>query len=750
MTATLQPVAGSFAGVKGPLTVDILNPDLTVATADVKFVESTVNIDDGVSMTGVAKVTIGLDRADNVIPGNLLRFTITDPDTETAVRVFRAEIEEPIVRHLLHIDGAALEVAELSCRGDIAQLENVPILPYNGVDARPQATSRPMSWAAPEADLTSWSAATVLHDEVSAPWATPQTDPPWFQPWFPPKGFLDHTAKWIAASTPDPETGHPPGKRRFVRDVTISTEGWYQMQTAADDGVRFLVDGILAAEGAEDPGDTFILPIITPIYLSAGVHRFAWEVENYDKPATEAVGTFGGPNIMRLAWALYEMPDGAATVLTSGDLVAHSDANTKTIDSDDPPPAPTWGRILRAFFEEAPTDSPAGAWTLDFDDDVDSNGDPWTECGDQSFGVCDDTSLLSVIQQGATSGCIDWHPDPASQTLHVTNFGALGSNHDAVFNRSNGRLTDLTSTGIAGRVAGLVVRYNTGLTIVDDATTVEAIGTRRRSLALADLTRDAAIAEARRELNIRKLERASCTAAIQVRAGSADAPYGVDGWGPGDSPTFGDERMRAMRITTTVDANGNPVFVPELQTRLQGEAERQKIALAKAGATLDATSRSARPIEGIRSGIVSGFAKPLDPIVFTQIMLTPTGMEAAFDVSSTRKWEVNTARVHRIDLTQDVPPQEVDTIVLIKRANPGGTSTVATLTLPVGSFHTVVLPHYLHIGLLDQLYMVVDQHDTALNDPDDPEADARWLKVQVFAVDANPAAVTPRQTEVPW
>lgn len=745
MTATITPTP-NFAPAASPTNVEIIDADgATVLASSVPFVAQSARVDDPLSNHGVLELQVGIDEtaAEHIGAGNLLRLTI---DGEY---VFRAEIEAPIRYQRVHIDGAAREVASLSCRGEIASLETVPVLPRGGVGAQPQSTQRPMTWCSPEADISGLDPATVLYEQLAEPWETPQTDPPWFAPWYPPKGYPDPTTKHIWSSTPDPETGHPPQTRRFVRDVTISTEGWYQFWGFADDGLTVYVDGLRCIEGNEDPGDTFIIPVTFPIYFTAGTHRIGIEAYNYPRPVIEAVGTFGGPNIGRIGWSLYYLPDGTNTVLAPELLVAHSDENTLTLDTDDPLPAPTWGKILRTFKSEAPAGSPADRLTFDFTDTLDSNGNPWTPQGDQLFGTDNDTGLLAVVQQGASSGCIDWHC--ADGVLSVTNYGEMGSVHAAAYTRANGTLTDLQETTIAGRVSGLVVRHNKGLATVDDSATATEIGTRRRVLALGNMERDAAIAAAGRELDIRKQDRSSFVAAIEPAFGSTAMPYASGGPRVGDTPSFEGDPARIVRLSTTFDAAGYPIIVPELQTRLQGDAERQRIAASKLGATLDSTARAAAPTPGMSSGIVAGFAKPIEPLVFTQVQLTPTGYEAMYDVSNSRKWEdVNVARVHRIDLRQDVPPQTTATVVDVIKSGPGGSSTVATLTLPVGTYRVVELPEYLHVGLLEQLHIVVTDHDTAVQDPDNPELDARWLKLEVFAIDANPAATTPKQTEVPW
>lgn len=738
----------TFLPFGGPTVIEIWDRDLeTRLAAFIPWVTETAKIDHPVSDTGLLTLQLGLDETAHafLVNDNNLRVVIDDQD------VFTGRIEPPIKEQLVHIDGAAMKVAEVSCRGYVAELEDTTIDPYGGIDAKPQALTRPMNWCSPEADLSGLDPAAVLFSALSVPWRSPQTDPPWFSPWLPPKGYPDPTTHHIWASLPDPVTGHPVQTRRFVKDITIPADGLYQFWCFADDGFTLFGNGIKLGEGNLTPGDTFIIPWSGCWNLTAGTLRVGIEGYNYDKPTAPPLGTFGGPNIGRVGFALYHLVDGVDTVLDSSMLVAHTDGTWLTKDTDDPLPAPSWGSILTQLFneEQLHADSPAAGYVLDFTGTHDSSGNAWTARDGASFGVADDTSLLSVLRTGATSGCIDWFMDPTTKTLHVTNFGEWGSPHAATFTETDGTLIDLQRTSVPSIVNSLKVRSKTGLEVVEDSGSIATHGRKQRSLPLADLDADSARTQALRDVAVRSQPQDSFTAAIEVTAGTSDAPYGPGGWWPGDSPTFGTDQMRAVRISTTFDVGGNPTFVPELQTRMQSAAEREQIALSKAGASLNGTSRAATPLEGMTSGVVAGFVQLADTITFTQDMLTPAGQEATYDVSARRKW-AGPARIHRVDIEQGVVPQTTATIAHLIRSNLAGNTTIATLTLPVGFAHAIVLPEYCYVGQFDNIHLEIVQHDTALNDPTNPLADARWLVVNCYAVDANPATVQAPKVDVPW
>lgn len=746
MTAATPTPAPTFVPPASPTVVEIWNAALDTRLVDsVPFYGPELSIDDPLSEVGLLSGRVGLDEeaATQLVDGNHVRVVIAGEDAFTAM------VEPEVEKQHITVDGQAAQMATFKCRGHVIDLDSMPIDAFGGIDARPQALTRPMTWCSPEADLSGLDPVTILFDELSVEWATPQTDPPWWSPWLPPKGFPDETAAWFWSSAPDPVTGHPPQTRRFVNDITISDDGLYAFWCAADDGFTLFGNGIQLGKGNEDPADSFIRPWTGCWNLTAGTLRIGIEGYNYARPDTPAVGTFGGPNIGRVAFALYYLPDGVNTVLSDALLVAHSDDTWLTLDTDDPLPAPTWGKILDTFLTEGQAEDMGDGWALSCSPTLTSLGTPWTERGDQSFGISDDTSFLSVLRQGASSGCIDWRPDPSSKAIHVANFGEMNTPHAATFTEDDGTLIDLRETTVAGFCNSLAVRHKTGREIVEDLTSIGTYGRKRRSLPLADLDRDAAVAQAQRELDVRKVRRSSFTAAIEVDAGTSSAPYGVGGWVPGDAPTFRTEHVRVVRISTTFDAGGNPIFVPELQTRLQGAAERQQIMASKAGASLGGTSRAATALEGVPSKTIAGFVRDADDLVFTQIQLTPAGMESLYDVSPPRKWK-HPARVWFVEIAQFVPPQDLDTIVNIIQSGPGGTVTLAVATLPVGYYRAGTLVWYGHVGEFDNVHAEWVQHDVAVDDPDNPDLDARWCTVTVRAVDANPASIEPAPVEVPW
>lgn len=723
--------------MRGPARFEVWDALNTTKMSDAYQIESSGQVDDVWSDTGLITITIGADdeAAEHVADGNHLRAYLGTQLVHTA------RIEAPI--DIVRVDPLQSKLTiTLKCRGHIAIMEEALIGPFGGPDAKPQSPERPHKWSSPETDISGWLDVTILYDELAAPWVEPQTDPPWFAPWYTPVGMSDPAAQWMGSRPIDPEDGHPVGECPFVADVELENAGLYRMEIAVDDGHDTDVNGMAVASGAESPGDSFVTATIVTLEMSAGSQRIGILGKNFERPATPAVGTFGGPNVLRVAFAMYYLPDGENTVLSDELVVLRSGPGWKTLAYPSVLPAPTDGAVIMKHVAEQQADGALVGVTLGFDAEVDSGNDPWPQNGAQSFQV-DDDDLLTMLQTMHNAGRIDYRMDRESLRLDVWKFGQTSA-HPAEWTVGTGlqRMTEQTQRG----ARSLRVRHRKGRFVL-------GTGFPQRSLKLADLDEDAAREVGQRHLDALIAAASSFEVELELGAdavGTEQAPYGAGGPRPGDSPKVSGDRMRMERCVTSIDAAGWPTFKPVFETRAQGAAERSQIALARAtSGTLNGRSRSATPVDGLSRGIVAGFAERAETITFTQVMLTPLGLESVFDVGAPRKWE-RRVQIHRIDLMQFVPPQTVPTVAHLVRSGPLGTETVATLELPVGFFRVTVLPAYLYVGELDAIHLVVASHDTAVDDPDDVESDARWLSFACNAVFAGPAAVKPPAVDVPW
>jgi hypothetical protein len=720
---------------------------------DWKFADAnhadTASVDVVLNDVGNMQLTVGSDEAaaEFLVDGNHVRFYIADQ------LVYTALIEPPV--KTVEVDPfAAKQVINLNLRGHIASWEAVPVQPYGGLNAKPQSLDRPHKWSSPETDITSWDDAVVRYTALAVPWASPQTDPPWMLPWYAPKGFMDPDASWLSSRAEDPDNPDPVGESLFVVDVDFPTDGLYEFQIAADDGFDFDIDGITVGSGAVAPADSFITAWRGCWELSAGTHRVGIVLKNYERPVTEAVGTFGGPNRMRLAFVAYDRTDTGVNALPSAArVVARSDGTSgwKCLDYPTDWPAPTDGAVIGIHHSEAQDEGALTDETLGFDDDVDTAGNAWVDNGAQSFQV-DSDNLLTILQTMANARRIDFEKNPASKTLNAWNSGSKGSVHAATWNVGTGLFGFTSETQPITN--SLQVRHKTGRFILEDSASIATHGLLRKSLVLADLDEAAARAQAQRDLDVMSTPRSTYEVALELgpeTVGTADAPFGDGGVWLGDSPTVNGLQLRMVRCTVQVDAAGWPTFVPVFETRQQSLAERQEILLGKVtGGTLNGKSRAATPVDGLTQGVSAGFAQKADLINFHQDILTPSdldsGLQTYYNTSIERTWET-LVQVHRIDIRQSVLNTDRSTKVELWKTGMGTPTLVFTAELPAGHYRVPYHPEYLFVGEQEALHAVWVQYDDPTGDP---FTDYRWCNVDCFAIEAHPAVVQPPQVDVPW
>lgn len=147
-------------------------------------------------------------------------------------------------------------------------------------------------------------------------------------------------------------------------------------------------------------------------------------------------------------------------------------------------------------------------------------------------------------------------------------------------------------------VNALLVRWAGGYTWRTDASSISTYGRREGFLALGAVQ---SLAEARRVADAvlanSSSPRISTTAAIEP-SGSGDVPY--DDWDVADylaAPVSGDPTTkRVMALTVTEDAEGNPIYVPELGSLRDDEDRRlQRWLKRMANGTLGGSVESATP-----------------------------------------------------------------------------------------------------------------------------------------------------------
>jgi hypothetical protein len=691
------------------------------------------------SELGNLSVDSGEDRdaAPYLVAGNHLRLVIDD------VYVYTTLIEDPIERTVVAFGGLANKLIRLTTRGHAAAFELAPVNPWGGYGSKPQSLTRPFTAFSPESriDDPPWVDVTVLYDEISVAWQTPQTDPPWWKPWLPPKGWPDPDGAWVWSRPIDPDTGHPVGECPFVWDVTIPADGLYQLWIAADDGFIAYVDGIRVGEGQEAPADSFITPWSGCWLFSAGTHRIGILGKNYDRPHADPVGTFGGVNVGRVAWALYSLPQGANTTLTPDLLVAHSDGSGRCIDYPDSLPAPPANVVNATLMDEMAAAGTLVGWSRSFDTDTMTDGST-PAVGEAQYYQNGDDNLLTVIQAQHAAALADWQPEPEGKTLGLWNYGDLGEakpdvDYDPAHSVAAGeqRLVELKSTSIP-IVNSYEVRHRTGTTIVDHPSVAGGAPLRRKPLPLQTLEEVDAVAKATRILEVRAQARESLIAQIADPPNGTKGPYQADGWWPGDTPTVNGDPLRSVNNAITIDRAGRATIVPEFSTRLQSAEELGQILLDKQPG---ADAREATPLEGMTQGITAGFVQEMTELDWTMEIPSVGGV---YSISKVKRVS-EPGRAWLLDLTQVTPNSVSPTIINLLRNG----DVVGSCTLPVGFYHAQTLLWYVHFSELDALQVECVSCDPAT---DDDEGNVRHLGFAIRMVKAHPAQVTPRAPDAPW
>lgn len=301
--------------------------------------------------------------------------------------------------------------------GIISDLRTATVYPYGGVDALPISDQRPFSWASPEYDSSAWASAVQQYARISTQF---NLDPPYHEPWFPPKGWPTPMSVdwiWTRYRAEGVDSQHPPGKVYFRQ--TVSFPGNTAMFfLSADDRARVFIDGKTVIDWTTQfPEDSFLDCWRAGVPVSAGDHVVAIEAETY-------AGTSERPRRGMVALAIHDAPTATGVTFSSSTLIAGTDTTWKCLDYPSVIPAPTPGDILITLLNEAQARTAAQGWTWSFTADVDSAGVAWAQPYEFVCRVGDD--LVNVLKALAETA-IDFHADPVGRRLHAWNKGTSGA-----------------------------------------------------------------------------------------------------------------------------------------------------------------------------------------------------------------------------------------------------------------------------------------------------------------------------------
>lgn len=321
------------------------------------------------------------------------------------------------------------QVVTLSGRGLLSMWEDAVVFPKGGIDAKPSSDVRPYNWCFPENPyLLGWPYAYVRHSAIAT---RIEGDPPLYEPWYPPKGWPSPSdACWLWTKNYGNVT--PSGTCYFVYVYNAPADMDLVVYLAADNRATLYVDGIVVMETEQYPAFSFEECYRTVVPLSAGYHAIGVEAEVYEN---NAIGLYRG----MVAVSAHSMPtDG---VVDTGTSVFKSDSTWQCLDYPTQIPGRTAGGALYELLLEAIARGALTSWTLSFDSETDSAGDPWPWMLSETFQIGAD--YLSVMRQ-LGEAYLDVTVDPVGLRLNA--FIKGGSGTSAATYTAGTNLTELVHT----------------------------------------------------------------------------------------------------------------------------------------------------------------------------------------------------------------------------------------------------------------------------------------------------------------
>ncbi len=578
--------------------------------------------------------------------------------------------------------------------------------------------SRPFNCFCPEYDDSGWDDATVVQTVTSWSWEIPNTDPPWFEPWTPPKGWASlHTPVIQCRTGVEMPAGSWPARKTFA-DLAA---GWYMIQLAAFDRCELYLQGVKFAESGGEPQDGWQVPLEVVFYWHGGDLVVGILVERYDNAAVTAPGTLGNFRKRSLtALALFELPDGASTIVTPDLKIGHTDDEWKVLDFPGSLPAPTAGVIMDTLVTEAKADKTLGSYvTVGFTGEDDSNENSWVPTGGVTFADTDDYN--DVVNQFREMGFWFRFSDEG-YTLEGFNPASPGTGVPV-------EVSGVTVHDVEEPPNQLLVKWERSRFLYPGSDTLTSI--RREVLELGHVTsaQEALIAAAAR---MEQIEARGSRMDATVELVGADEGGLYDGWRPGGWITVpGEGDVFVESVTLSENDAGNAQCRVELSSPGQVTEQRLGERLARV-APGSGAARSAS-IKWVDNGFSAGFVQEESISPFSQGEVVTETEDAERGRSTAHVFDVPT-RISLIRITAVGAPTESQGIQVEVRKN--GVAIEPTLFLPEDTHHAVYLPD----GLV---FMPNDELTVATTETSDG---AGLLSVQFHAGVAQPGVVRPQKT----
>lgn len=387
----------------------------------------------------------------------------------------------------------AAELRTVQGRGALSLMSRARLLPYGGVDRR-SCGQRTFGWMAPERTVPTWVPAVEIKRQAAslpAQWTYTDEDGAIRQA---PVGWYDPDAWWMWSQAQGPLGNpllppQPVGYSLFAGTFNLSEQTPIAFFITADDGYELWINDCLV--GQETLAFMWAETRRHDVLLEAGTHYVRIKGTNIFREHVET-------NIAGVLFSAIKTSEGGATI--TGDVVLRSSAASfVTVGYPATEPGMTPGNIIAIGMAEAQARhaSLLAGVTRDFDELVDSNGDPWAV--ELNLGwAAPDTSLEKVIETLVEQAIdIEMTPD---LVLRAYNKGGLGS--DKTGGMTPALYNGATTQGIKHKRqrvvvnAGLIRKQDTTLTDVLNGPSIAAHGRYEAYLSLATSPSDESAAYA--------------------------------------------------------------------------------------------------------------------------------------------------------------------------------------------------------------------------------------------------------------
>lgn len=466
--------------------------------------------------------------------------------------------------------------------GHLGLLHEAVVMPARGAGTKPVQEDRRFNWASLDLNDSGWATATVIAIQS----ADISINPQWADT---PSGWADPSAGWIWArsgTVSAAAVGWCYTRKRFTVPPGVSH---LAIDATADNGGEVYLDGDLIITM-----DNFTGIFSALIEVTEGEHLLAISGTN----PLDTIAPANPAGILAAAWSA--TADG-----TRGDLLVHTDVTWLIVEYPDHPPGMNVGEVVTILLAEAQADGLLPGWTLSFDADVDTDGQPWADYGDIATKVGTDyrTFFLDELCQ---TYC-DMNAQPGGLVLDAYAHDGLGSASTVELHTPTdptdprtGNILDLTHTRRSVTASEFLTRWTGGWDLVDidpltrPKRTTLGLGAQQSlpevdRLATEQLTRYANI-------------RTAITCRMRPQT-EAETPY--VGLGKGDTLTVPDlDRtpvvQRLLGIGVAPDGNGLPEYTLEIADIFATATERNAVTLRKYDVgTVRGDARIATPVSQI-------------------------------------------------------------------------------------------------------------------------------------------------------